>query len=84
MPRHKSAVKRTRQNASRAERNKAHISKMKTLVKQVRSSKNREEASIALKRAVKFLDQLGVKGAIHKKNASNQKARLTRFVNKIK
>jgi small subunit ribosomal protein S20 len=84
MPRHKSAVKRTRQNACRAVRNKTHISKMKTLVKQVRSSKSKEEASTALKRAVKFLDQLGVKGTIHKKNASNQKARLTRFVNKIK
>jgi small subunit ribosomal protein S20 len=84
MPRHKSAVKRTRQNISRAERNKARLSKMKTLVKEVRIAKNKEEANAALKKAIKFLDQLGTKGAIHKNNASNQKGRLTKFVNKIK
>jgi small subunit ribosomal protein S20 len=84
MPRHKSAVKRTRQYARRAELNKAHLSKMKTLVKKVRSSKNKEEGLAALKNAVKYLDQLGSKGTIHKNNASNQKGRLTKFVNKLK
>ena len=84
MPQHKSAVKRVRQNEHRAERNKSHISKMKTLVKKVRSSKNKEEASAALKRAVKYLDQLGIKGTIHKNNSSNQKAKLTKFINKMK
>jgi small subunit ribosomal protein S20 len=84
MPRHKSAVKRTRQNAHRAERNKTHLSKMKTLVKKVRSSKNKEDGTAALKNAVKYLDQLGTKGAIHKNTASNQKARLTKFINKMK
>jgi small subunit ribosomal protein S20 len=83
MPQHKSAVKRTRQNAHRAERNKAHLSKVKTLVKKVRSSKNKEEGIAALKSALKYLDQLGTKGVIHKNNASNQKSRLTKFVNKI-
>ncbi|MGD0589423.1 MAG: 30S ribosomal protein S20 [Bacteroidota bacterium] len=84
MPQHKSAVKRTRQSAHRAERNKAHLSKVKTLVKKVRSSKNKEEGAAALKTASKYLDQLGTKGVIHKNNASNQKSRLTKFVNKIK
>ncbi len=84
MPRHKSAVKRTRQSAHRAERNKAHLSKVKTLIKKVRSSKNKEEGAAALKSAVKYLDQLGSKGIIRKNNASNQKSRLTKFINKIK
>jgi small subunit ribosomal protein S20 len=84
MPQHKSAVKRTRQSAHRAVRNKAHLSKVKTLIKKVRSSKNKEEGAAALKSAVKYLDQLGTKGVIHKNNASNQKSRLTKFVNKIK
>jgi small subunit ribosomal protein S20 len=84
MPRHKSAVKRTRQNAHRAERNKAHISKLKTLIKKVRSSKAKEEGIAALKSTVKYLDQLSIKGTIHKNNASNQKSRLTKFVNKLK
>jgi small subunit ribosomal protein S20 len=84
MPQHKSAIKRTRQSIHRAERNKAHLSKVKTLVKKVRSSKSKEEGAAALKRAIKYLDQLGTKGVIHKNNASNQKSRLTKFVNKIK
>jgi len=84
MPQHKSAIKRVRQYASRAENNKNRLSKAKTLVKKVRSSKTKEEASVALKNAVKFLDQLGAKGTIHKKNVSNQKSRLTKFVNKMK
>jgi len=84
MPQHKSAVKRTRQYARRAELNRAHISKMKTLVKKVRSCKTKKEGLAALKIAVKYLDQLGAKGTIHKKNASNQKSRLTKFVNKLK
>ena len=84
MPQHKSAVKRVRQNVGRAERNKSHISKMKTLVKKVRSSKNKEEAQAALKNAVKYLDQLGTKGTVHKNNTSNQKSKLTKFVNKMK
>jgi len=84
MPQHKSAVKRVRQYASRTENNKNRLSKAKTLIKKVRSSKTKEEASLALKNAVMYLDQLGARGTIHKNNASNQKSRLTKFVNKIK
>jgi small subunit ribosomal protein S20 len=84
MPQHKSAIKRTRQSARRAERNKEQISKVKTLVKKVRTSKTKEDGNIALKTAVKYLDQLATKGVIHKNTASNQKSRLTKFVNKLK
>jgi small subunit ribosomal protein S20 len=84
MPQHKSAVKRARQTVRRAERNKAQLSKLKTQIKKVRSSKNKEEGIAALKSAVKYLDQLSAKGVIHKNTASNQKSRLTKFVNKIK
>jgi small subunit ribosomal protein S20 len=84
MPQHKSAIKRTRQSARRAERNKEQLSKVKTLVKKVRTSKTKEDGTIALKIAVKYLDQLAAKGVIHKNSASNQKSRLTKFVNKLK
>ena len=84
MPRHKSAVKRVRQYAKRAEGNKNRLSKLRTIIKKVRSSKTKEEANLALKKAVKYIDQLGAKGTIHKNNASNQKSRLTKFINKIK
>jgi small subunit ribosomal protein S20 len=84
MPQHKSAEKRSRQNERRAERNRARLSKIKTFVKKVRSSKNKEEALAALKGAVKYLDQLAAKGTIHANKASNQKAKLTKFVSKIR
>jgi small subunit ribosomal protein S20 len=83
MPQHKSAIKRVRQNAGRAERNKTRLSKVKTLVKKVRSSKSKEEANAALKDAMKYLNKLGTKGTIHKNKASNQKSKLTKFVNKL-
>jgi small subunit ribosomal protein S20 len=83
MPQHKSAIKRTRQSEKRAERNKAQLTKVKTLIKKVRSAKKKEEAQTALKNAVKYLDQLADKGVIHKNNASNQKSKLTKYVNKL-
>ncbi len=83
MPQHKSAIKRVRQNAKRAERNKNRLSKVKTLVKKVRSSKSKEEAKAALKDAMQFLNKLGTKGVIHRNKASNQKSKLTKFVNKL-
>jgi small subunit ribosomal protein S20 len=84
MPRHKSAIKRTRQNARRAERNKAQVSKLKTVIKKVRSSKTKEEGLASLKTAAKYIDQLSTKGIIHKNTGSNQKSRLAKFVNKLK
>ena len=47
MPQHKSAIKRTRQNKRRAERNKAQLTKIKTLIKKVRKSKDQKEGIAA-------------------------------------
>jgi small subunit ribosomal protein S20 len=84
MPQHKSAEKRSRQSKHRAERNKTRLSKIKTLIRKVRLSKSKDDAKTALKNAVKYLDQMSTKGIIHKNTASNQKAKLTKFVNKMK
>ncbi|MEX2115302.1 MAG: 30S ribosomal protein S20 [Bacteroidota bacterium] len=84
MPQHKSAVKRVRQNARREVRNKADLSRIKTLIKHVRSATEKKNAEAALKTAVKFLDRLGAKGIIHRNKASNQKSKLTRFVRAMK
>ncbi|MGA3244031.1 MAG: 30S ribosomal protein S20 [Bacteroidota bacterium] len=84
MAQHKSAEKRTRQNAKRHIRNKAVLSRMKTLVKNVRSAKEKDKAAAALKVAVKALDQLASKGVIHKNKAANQKSSLTKFVSALK
>jgi small subunit ribosomal protein S20 len=84
MAQHKSAEKRTRQNAQRHIRNKAALSRMKTLIRNVRGAKEKEKGAAALKVAVKVLDQLASKGVIHKNKASNQKSALTKFVNTLK
>jgi small subunit ribosomal protein S20 len=84
MPQHKSAEKRIRQSARRQARNKADLSKMKTLIRRVRSASEKGKASTALKLAVKHLDKLAAKGVIHRNKAANQKSRLTRFVNAMK
>ncbi len=83
MPQHKSAIKRVRQNAQRASRNKARLSTLKTLVKKVRTSTSKESAGAALKTATKYLDRMSSKGLIHKNKAANQKAKLTKHVNKL-
>ncbi len=65
-------------------RNKAALSRMKTMIKNVRSAKEKDKAAAALKLAVKALDQLASKGVIHKNKASNQKSSLTKFVSTLK
>jgi len=84
MAQHKSAEKRARQNIKRHARNKASLTRMKTLIKNVRSAKDKDAGAVALRTAVKALDQLGSKGLIHKNKASNQKSALTKFVSKMK
>jgi small subunit ribosomal protein S20 len=84
MAQHASAEKRYRQSERRRIRNKASISKMKTLVKNVQAAPDKEKAQKAYRSAVKFLDQLAAKGVIHKNKAANQKSRLTRLVNAMK
>ncbi|HTY38118.1 MAG TPA: 30S ribosomal protein S20 [Bacteroidota bacterium] len=84
MAQHKSAEKRSRQSVKRHVRNKAALSRVKTLVRNVRTAKEKEKGAAALKLAVKALDQLASKGVIHKNKASNQKSSLTKFVAKLK
>jgi small subunit ribosomal protein S20 len=81
MPQHKSAEKRVRQSARRAERNKGKLSKVKTLIKGVRTAKSKDDAAKALTGTVKYLDEVAAKGLIHKNKAANQKSKLTKFVN---
>lgn len=81
MANHKSAEKRIRTNEKKRIRNKASISKMKTLVKKVLDSSDKVEGETNLKEAVSFLDKTAVKGRLPKNNVARKKARLTKFVN---
>ncbi len=78
-----SALKRVRQSIKRNLRNKAIRTYLKTLVKKVESSVssgNREEATKALKEAIKAFSRAASKGVIHKNKASRNISKLTKKV----
>jgi small subunit ribosomal protein S20 len=84
MAQHLSAERQARKALKHRARNRAYLSKMKTVIKRVRESTDKEKAVAALTRAVKFLDQLAAKGIIHRNNAANKKSSLMKFVGKMK
>lgn len=83
MAQHQSAKKRVRTSEKRRVRNKAYKTKMKTAVKKVRTSPDKESARAKLKSAQSVIDKLVSKGIITRKTAANKKSRLTHFVNSM-
>lgn len=83
MPQHKSAIKRMRQNKKRKEHNNSRRSKMRTLVKKVLNSSDKEQAEKDLKEAVSLIDRLAVKNIIHPNRAARKKSQLTTHVNNL-
>ena len=84
MAQHLSAERQSRRALKHRTRNRAYSSRMKTAIKRVQSTKEKEKAAAELKRVIKLLDQLSAKGIIHRNNAANKKSRLTRYVNSLK
>ena len=82
--RHKSAQKRARQTIKRTEKNKFDKARIKSVIKEVESSKTKEEGEKNLKKAVTLLDRFAAKNLIHRNNAANKKSRLVRYVNTLK
>jgi small subunit ribosomal protein S20 len=72
-----------RSTARRAVRNKANLTRMKSLIKRVRTSKAKADGAAALRVATKFFDELAAKGVIHKNKAANQKSKLAKFIAKL-
>lgn len=83
MPQHKSAIKRLRQDEKRKKHNNTRRSRMRTLIKNVLSSTDKESAEKHLKEATSYIDKLTNKGIIHSNNAARKKAKLTRHVNNL-
>lgn len=82
----KSAKKRILVNATKAARNKAIKSKVKTIVKKVDAavaSGDKELANTVLVSAVSEIDKACTKGVYHKNTAARKVSRLTSLVNKI-
>jgi small subunit ribosomal protein S20 len=79
MPHHKSAAKRVITNEKARGRNIAARSRMRSVLKTVRSASTRAEALAAYRSASSVLDRTVAKGIIKKETASRHKARLARF-----
>lgn len=83
MPRHKSAIKRVRQNEKRRQRNQAQRSKMKTLIKKTLETTDKKEAEEIFKETSSYLDKLAAKDLIHKNYAARKKSKLASHVNNL-
>jgi len=83
MAHHLSALKRIRTSEKNRSINRQNRSKLNTLVKAVRSAEGKEEAQKALNLVIPFLDKMVSKNLIHKNKASNQKSKLTKYVNAL-
>lgn len=86
MANHKSAIKRHKQSLVRAERNRAVRTRVKNVIKQVRTavlSNDKDQAASALLKATSVLDKAATKGSIHWKKAARKISRLARTVNAI-
>lgn len=86
MANHKSSVKRIRQTETRTERNRFYRTRLKNIVKVVRSAidaGNKEEAVTALKTANQQIHKFVSKGILKKETAARKVSRLHQAVNAI-
>jgi small subunit ribosomal protein S20 len=86
MANHKSSIKRIRQTLVRTERNRFYRTRLKNIVKDVRSSieaGNKEEATANLKIANQQIHKFVSKGVLKKETAARKVSRLHRAVNAI-
>jgi small subunit ribosomal protein S20 len=84
MASHKSAEKRIRSTERKREQNKMISSQIKTKVKNILNTTNKERAEKDYKEVVALLDRSAVKGRIHRNTASRKKASLTKHLNNLK
>lgn len=84
MANHKSAIKRIRSNDAKAERNHYHAKSTRTAIKKLRNVATKPEGEELFKTVASMLDKLAKKNIIHKKNASNKKSSLAKFVAALK
>lgn len=78
-----STQKRIRQNRNKNLYNRQYKSKMKTAIRRVDESQNKEEALKLYNDAVSLIDKVAQKGIIHKNAAAHKKSRLAKRVNAL-
>lgn len=86
MANHKSAIKRHKQELKRAVRNRARRTRVKNVIKDVRSAiegKDKALAETALATANSVVSKAAGKGAIHWRKAARKISRLAKAVNAL-
>ncbi|RYE33364.1 MAG: 30S ribosomal protein S20 [Sphingobacteriaceae bacterium] len=83
MANHKSSIKRIRANAAKRLRNRYQAKTTRNAIKRLRSTTVKTDAAELLPRVISMLDRLAKKNVIHKNKASNNKSKLTKFVNAL-
>ncbi len=83
MANHKSSIKRIRANAAKRLRNRYQAKTTRNAIKKLRGTTVKTEAAELLPRVISMLDRLAKKNVIHKNKASNNKSKLTKFVNAL-
>jgi len=82
---HKSALKRARQNEIRRLRNRNVKTRVKNIVKQVRTAADEQSETAAsdLNAAKSVIAKAAKKGVIHKRTAARKISRLSKLINSI-
>jgi small subunit ribosomal protein S20 len=83
MPQHKSAEKRLRQSKKRYKHNRQYRSRMRTMIKKVEESEDKEKAVPILNETKALLDRMAAKGLIHDNKAARYKSRLDKHVDSL-
>ncbi len=84
MANHKSSIKRIRSNAAKRLRNRYQAKTTRNAIKKLRDLTSKSEATPVLSKVISMIDRLAKKNVIHKNKASNNKSKLTKFVNALK
>jgi small subunit ribosomal protein S20 len=83
MANHKSALKRIRQSNVRRLHNRYYAKTARNAVKNLRETKDKNEAQALYPKVSSLLDRLAKKHIIHKNKASNLKSKLARHVSSL-
>jgi len=83
MANHQSARKRIRANETKRLRNRYQLKTCKTAIKQLKKTKNKQEAEGLFNSVSAMLDKLATRRVIHKNKAANNKASLAKHINNL-
>lgn len=83
MANHKSAEKRAKQSEKLRLHNKYYARGTRNMIKKLRETEDKAEATEMLPKVSSMLDKLAKKNIIHTKKAANLKSSLTLHVNKL-